>query len=239
MVVLRDPIADLRRRLGRQSKPQAKVRAIIRAWWADHGFDEHPAAVGKRIALALLERRTHEDKLAGILVLHELLGDQLRVADLSSFARLFAANHIADAAVADAFGRRVLGALLARDAGRTETLRALAGWRAAETVWQRRAACLALATVAPHGDQIPNLTETILVLCAAFVWSADPADQAAVGVVLRELARGEPICVEAFIRRYARFMSKACARQAIAKLPASSRAELLAHHRRATTIRRG
>jgi hypothetical protein len=44
--------------------------------------------------------------------------------------------------------------------------------------------------------------------------------------------------VEAFFRRYARFMSPACARRAVSRLPAPKRTALLAHHKRATTPRR-
>jgi hypothetical protein len=238
MVVAKDPIADLRRRLGRQSKSHAKVRAIVRAWWNDHGFADHPAAVGKRVAFALLERRTLEDKLAGIIVLHELIGDQLQASDLASFGRVFGARHLEDPVVVDVFGHRVLGGLLEREAGRDRVIAGLAQWRVAETCWQRRAACVALATLAPHGDTIPGLTDAILLVCATVVWSHEAADQSAVGLVLRELSRAEPVCVEAFVRRYARFMSRPCARQAVTKLSPPLRAELLAHHRRATTINR-
>ena len=238
MGLVRDPIADLRRRLGRRSRPHARVRAIVRAWWSEQGFDEHPAAVGKRVALALLERPTAQDKLAGILVLHDLLGDQLRAADLTAFARLYAAGHLADTVVNDAFATRVIGRLLSREVGRGEVLRGLGAWREASACDQRRAACIALATLAPLGDSLSGVTDTILLVCSTVVWSIEDDDQTAVGAVLRELSRAEPVCVEAFFRRYARLMSRACARTAVAKLSSPVRTELLAHHRRATTLRR-
>ena len=236
-MVTRDPIADVRRRLGRAPRPPAKLRAIIRAWWSDHGFADLPASVGKRVALALLERRAVEDQLTGIIVLQLSLSDQLRASDLPSFARLFAKPHLDDAMVVDLFATNVLGTLLAREIGRAEVIRGLAQWRNASTRWQRRAACLALATLAPRGDAVAGLTDSILLVCAAVVWSHEAEDQSAVGVLLRELSRAEPVCAEAFFRRYARFMSRACARMAVAKLPGPRRKELLAHHRRATTIR--
>ncbi|CAN5916364.1 hypothetical protein BH11MYX3_BH11MYX3_16310 [soil metagenome] len=214
------------------------MRSIVRGWWSDHGLADHPATVGKRIALALLERKTIEDKLAAIIVLGELLGEQLRASDLPGFARLFVRRHLEDDVIVDAFSTRVLGTLLEREAGRDEVIRSLAQWRTAETIWQRRAACVAFARLAPLGDAVPTLTDAILVLCASVVWSHEPFDQSGVALVLRELSRAEPVCVEAFIRRYARLMSKACARQAVSKLPAALRAELMADHRRATTIRR-
>ena len=157
-----DPVADLHRRLARRGgagpersrraegttlptgpKPGSRGKATVHKWWADHGLSAHPAAVGKRIALALIEQRSTADKLAGILVLHDQLGDQLRAADLASFERLFDCGHLEDGAVCDAFGVQVLGTLLQRVRGRAEIARALATWRNAETPWQRRAACAA------------------------------------------------------------------------------------------------
>jgi len=229
MGLVRDPLAVLRRRLGRRTR----VEAIVRAWWAEQGLAELPGAAGKRIALALLEQRARSAKLAGIYVLEELLGDQLRASDLVLFARL----ELGDRALDDAFATKVLGQMLARDAGRAEVLSALVTWRDGATTTQRRAACLALATLAARGDAVPGVTDAVLLVCATVVWSVHRDDQSAVALVLRELSRAEPVCVEAFFRRYARFMSRACARTAVAKLSPSLRTELLAHHRRATTLR--
>jgi len=180
-----------------------------------------------------------EDKLAGILILQELLGDQLRAGDLPAFAHLFAAGHLADFHLVDWFTMKVLVTLVDRVPGRADTARAVAQWRLADTPWQRRAACLAFTKLAPHGDrEHPGLTELVLLVCATVVWSHERLDQTAVGWVLRELSRAEPARVEAFYRRHARLMSKACARAAVAKLPPDQRAELLAHHKRATSLRR-
>jgi 3-methyladenine DNA glycosylase AlkD len=254
-----DPVADLKRRLGRAATDRARafwarylrgaaqfrgvtmaaVREHVHRWWSDHGLGEHPATVGKRIALALIEQPMTEDKLAGILVLQELLGDQLRAGDLPAFARLFAAGHLADFHLADWFSMKVLVTLVERAPGRADTARALAEWRLADTTWQRGAACLAFKKLALHGDrEHPGLTELVLRVCATVVWSSERFDQTAVGWVLRELSRAEPARVEAFYRRHAQLMSKECARHAVAKFPAAQRAELLAHHRRATSLRR-
>lgn len=253
-----DPVADLKRRLGRAATdrarafwarylrgtatfrgvPMAKVRELVHRWWGDHGLGAHPAAVGKRIARALIEQPMTEDKLAGILVLQELLGDQLRAGDLPGFARLFAAGHLADWNVVDWFGMKVLVTLIDRVPGRADTARALAQWRLAATPWQRRAACLAFTKLAPHGDRAhPGLTELVLLVCGTVVWSRERLEQTAVGWALRELSRAEPDRVEAFYLRHARLMSKECARYAVAKFPPGRRAELLAHHRRATSLR--
>ena len=237
MGLVRDPLADLRRRLGRSRRTQAQLRAIVRRWWREQGFAELPDVVGKRVAYALIEHRSQPGKLAAIYVLGELLADRLRPSELATFARLYAMGHLANDAVNDAFATGVLGALLARDDTRTEVLRALAAWREAPTADQRRAACIALATLAPHGDAMPGVVDAILLVCSAIVWSPNETDHRAVGEVMRALSRSEPVCVEAFFRRYARFMSPACARRAVSRLPAATRRELLAHHKRATTLR--
>lgn len=235
-----DPVADLRRRLTRvgTGAPVAKIRACVRRWWSDHGLASHPATVGKRIAIVLIEQRSVAHKLAGTLVL-EQLGDQLRASDVPVFARLFGSGHLAAFDVVDRFAIGVLGALLDQEPIQADAARAIASWRSAETAWQRRAACVAFTRLAANGDTaVPGLTSMILGLCATVVWSPTRCDQTAVGWVLRELARAEPARVEAFFVRHARFMSRECAKLAIAKFPTEQRSELLARHTHATTLRR-
>ena len=231
-----DPVADLKRRLVRRPK----LRTAVHAWWRDHELGDHPAVVGKRIALALIEEQ-HVD--AALIVLHELLADHLRAADLAALlARLFEAGHLREPSVVDGFGVRVLGTLLHRVRGRAEVARSLAQWRHAPriTVWQRRAACVAFTELAPQGDAaLPDLAQLIVAMCTTIVWSHERFDQTAVGWLLRELSRAEPILVDNGIRRTirARLMSRECARLAVERLAPPRRKELLAHHRRATTLK--
>ncbi|HSD89948.1 MAG TPA: DNA alkylation repair protein [Kofleriaceae bacterium] len=275
MVVTRrsqlDPVADLRRRLSRdgggsertRSAPAAAaLRSIVRRWWSDHGLASHPATVGKRVALALIDHppvaelaaissqargtRRHLGarprrllQLSGIIVLHELLADHLRASDLPRFAEMFAHGAFDDAAIVDAFGVKVLGTLLGRVRGRAEAARLLAQWRTADTVWQRRAACVAFTVLAPQGDSAhATLAQQIFALCGAVVWSPERLDQTGVGWLLRELSRAEPTRVEAFVRRHARFMSRECITDAIDRLAVDRQRDLLAAWKRATTIRR-
>lgn len=231
-----DPVADLKRRLRGASSGRA-IRSGVRRWWNDHDLANHGAAVAKHVACALLAQRMPEAKHAGIEVLHRL-GDQLRAADLAAFARLFDDGHLASVPMVDGFCKKVLVALLDRDVGREQTMSALVDWRNASTCWQRRAACLAFVKLAPRGDELPGVTSAILRTCGTVVWSPERLDQTAVGGVLRELWTTDDDRVEAFFRRHARFMSRECARTAVGKLSASRRAELLAHHRRATGLHR-
>jgi 3-methyladenine DNA glycosylase AlkD len=250
-----DAVGDLQRRLTREETPDARafwgrrlpedaryrgvplarVRAVANTWWRDHGFDGHPAAVGKCVALALIEQPDVEDKLAGILVLHEILGAHLRPADLHTFAHLFDGGHLANPYVVDWFCVKVLGTMLAEPAA----ARVIAEWRAAETTWQRRAACVAFVGIAAKGDDAVGfpLADLVFTICAHVVWSPERGDQTAVGWVLRELARAEPVRVEAFFRKHALLMSKECARLAVAKYDADRRTDLMTHWKRATSLR--
>lgn len=236
-----DPVADLHRRLVRRAARRTGrgTRSLVVRWWSEHGLAEHPAAVGKRIALALLEQKATDDKLAGILLLGELLADHLRAADLPAFAQLLASGSMNDGDIVDAFGVKVLGTLLRRVRGRGDVSRALAQWRTASSPSQRRAACVALTVLAPQGDgALPGLAQLIFGLCSTVVWSPERSDQTAVGWLLRELSRAEPTRVEAFVRRHARFMSRECARHAVDRLPPTRQQDLLAHWKRSTTLRR-
>jgi 3-methyladenine DNA glycosylase AlkD len=230
-----DPVADLRRRVARGKV----LRTTVLRWWSEQGLAEHPAAVTKRVALALLEQ-THTDmKQAGMIVLQELLADHLHASDLQVFEKLFAAGALSDASIVDWFGVKVVGTMLARVHGRGELARAVAAWRNADSVWQRRAACAAFTAIAPQGDAaLPGLAQLVFTVCSTVVWSTERLDQTAVGWLLRELSRAEPTRVEAFFRRHARFMSRECARQAIEKLPAARHKDLVAHWKRATSLAR-
>jgi hypothetical protein len=237
-----DPVADLSRRLARRrpNAPGTALRTCVLRWWTDQGLAEHPTAVGKRIALALLEHRRADARQAGIVVLHELLADHLRASDLPAFEALFARGALADGSLVDSFGVKVLGTMLHRVRGRGEVARGIAAWRGGETMWQRRAACVAFTAVAPQGDAaLPGVTQLIFTLCSTVVWSPESIDQTAVGWLLRELSRAEPTRVEAFVRRHARFMSRECVRQAVEKLPGARQHDLLAYWKRATVLRKG
>jgi hypothetical protein len=232
-----DPVADLSRRLARR-RPAA-VRTCVHSWWQDQGLGEHPTTVGKRIALALLEHPRTEVREAGIIVLHELLADHLGVGDLPAFEALFVRGALGEGSLVDSFGVKVLGTMLHRVRGRQEVARGIAAWRTSESMWQRRAACVAFTAVAPQGDAaLPDVAQLIFTVCSTVVWSPESVDQTAVGWLLRELSRAEPTRVEAFVRRHARFMSRECVRQAVEKLPAARQQDLLACWKRATTLRK-
>lgn len=238
-----DPVADLRRRLAREAPSSLPaIRRITRAWWKRHGFAEQIAAagsaeVGKRVGMILVAQRGYACKRAGLVVLGELVGEHLHSLDLDALAALLRDGHLAEPTLVEAFAVRVLGRVLARDDGRTRAIYDLAQWRHAERAWQRHAMCLAFTVIVPRAQAIAGLTEIALAICASVVWSIDPIDQAAVAWLVRDLSLVEPERVALFFVRYCRFMSRASARTAVSRYSHARRAELLAHHRRATTLR--
>jgi|SRR5215211_7881791 len=69
---------------------------------------------------------------------------------------------------------------------------AIAAWRGANTVWQRRASVVAFANLASKGDQtFPGFTEMVLNNCSHLLGSQERFAQTGVGWVLREHSRSD------------------------------------------------
>ena len=154
--------------------------------------------------------------------------EKLRAEDLPTIARLFEHGQLSDEDDIDRVARGVLAPMIEHARDRREVAHAIAGWRGATTPAQRRAACLAFVA------HVAEYSELAFSICADVVWSPDPTDHLAVAELLAALAAVVPARTEAFVRRHAHLMSRTCVRKAVATLRA--RDELLAHHRRATTI---
>lgn len=180
----------------------AAIRAELHGWLRDEAITERltPEAQ-KALALALIREEHTEDKLAGILFLQEVLipGGQVECqADLPSLAALFQEGWIYDWNTCDWFCVRVLGPLAQRQG--PDCARAIAAWREADILWQRRAAGVAFVNLAKDGEaNFAGFTEMLLTVCAATV--RDPARfaQTGTGWVLRELAVADQDRVVAFI----------------------------------------
>jgi 3-methyladenine DNA glycosylase AlkD len=208
--------------------PMARIRAAVHAWWKDEAFDEFPPLARKELAYALLRERAAEDKIAGVLVLREILLPELGLRDLPALRALFADGSIADWNTCDWFCVKVLGTLVQRSPERERIARRIAGWHRAETVWQRRASVVAFVNLAPRGEaNFPGFTSMLLESCAAVVRGKERFAQTAVGWSLRELAQAEPRRVEAFIREHLARLSPEALRAATEKMPDAVRRELV------------
>ena len=181
------------------------IRAAVRAWAAD-------ARPAPAVAYELFAQPHAEDKLAGVLLLREVLFDELDAREeLPRIAAAFDAGHIADWSACDWLCVKLLAALVERDGVGAE----IAAWVDAPGLWRRRAALVSFAPLAPRADDA--LAE--LVLTAAARLAADPERfaQTAIGWTLRELSKAHPQRVQAFADGHD--LSREARRMALAKLP--------------------
>jgi 3-methyladenine DNA glycosylase AlkD len=199
--------------------PMQGVREVVHAVWSDRRLDDRPREEQFEIALALFAQRYAEDKLAAILVLGERLIDDLAAADVPFLAEPFARGHIADWSTCDWYCVKVLARLLERAADAGAAADAIAAWKSAPGLWQRRAAAVSFVTLARHGNaRLPNLLTLVLDVCSANVRDPERFSQTSVGWVLRELSRADPDAVTAFVDEHADEMSAEARRMATAKI---------------------
>jgi 3-methyladenine DNA glycosylase AlkD len=199
--------------------PMAGIRTAVRELWTDERVQALPRDRQIGLALRLFAEPYCEDKLAGVLALAEHLLDDLGLGDVPRLAAPFEDGHIADWNTCDWYCVKVLGPLVERAPDRRAAAEAIAGWRAATGLWQRRAAAVAFVNLAPRGDALfPGFVERVRSVCAANV--RDPArfSQTGVGWVLRQLSRADPDAVAAFVRGHRADMSREALRSATAKL---------------------
>lgn len=212
--------------------PMASIRRAVHAWWRTDGPQSLPTPQQKELALSLFLGRYCEDKLAGTLVLQELLLDTLELGDVERLGRLFADGLIADWNTCDWFCVKVLGRLVARDLPTRAIADAIAGWRSAPSLWQRRAANVAFVNLAKNGEQnFAGFTSLVLETCAITVRSPERFAQTGVGWLLRELALAEREAVLAFVDAHLHQMSREGVRYVVERMPKATRVRLLEKHK--------
>ncbi len=106
--------------------PMAAIRKAVHGWWRDDGPSARAPPAQKGLALRLFEGAFCEDKLAGTLVLQEVLLGELTLRDVDTLASLFDRGLIADWNTCDWFCVKVLGKLVARDLPTREIADAIA-----------------------------------------------------------------------------------------------------------------
>jgi 3-methyladenine DNA glycosylase AlkD len=207
--------------------PMAGVRRAAHAWWRGEGFPGRPIRDQKRIALQLFDEPQTEDRLAGVLILSEILLPRLTAADLPSFALLFERGRIADWNLCDWFCVKVLGRMVERADDPAGVAKAISAWRNARTLWQRRASCVAFVNLAPGGERIvPGLPAMIAENCAALV--RDPARfaQTGVGWVMRELSLHDTVLASRFAEEHIDELSPEAMKYITGKMAAAEQRRL-------------
>jgi 3-methyladenine DNA glycosylase AlkD len=89
--------------------------------------------------------------------------------------------------------------MVAKAADMQPMAEAVAEWRTAERLWQRRASAVAFVGLASQPEPYPGFRDLLFAVCSAN--AADPTrwSQTSVGWLLRELSDADPRRVEAFV----------------------------------------
>jgi 3-methyladenine DNA glycosylase AlkD len=201
----------------------AGIRAAVHAW---AGATEDPD-LRRLAAMQLLEQPIAEEKLAGILVMQELLlpADELSgTRDLPRIAQRFDDGFIADWNTTDWLCVRVLGPLIERE-GRP-TAEHVAGWVDAPSLWRRRAAAVGLVPLAGRPDGDLDVGDLVLDACTTLAPEPERFVQTGIGWVLRNLSDVAPEDVYTFLWDHRTVMSREAIRMAAARLSDEHRADL-------------
>ncbi len=225
--------------IGFRGTNMAAIRQVVHVWHDESATAWTPKQL-RDLAIALIHQDLTEDKLAGILLIQEILLPAGHVpwrTELRRWAKLFDHGFIYDWNTCDWFCIRVLGPLVVAEG--EECARAIADWSRARNLWRRRAAGVGFVNLAPQGDDnFEGFTSMLLEVCERTVRHQDRFAQTGTGWVLRELSHAEPGRVGAFVRDHVGLMSREALRMSIAKLGDEDRKQLLvAHGARPTTHR--
>ena len=207
--------------------PMAGVRTIVHDLWRKYELDDLPRHEQLAVVLAFFEEPYAEAKLAAILVLGEILLERLDVDDVDFLAQPFERGLISEWSTCDWYCVKVLGKVVARATDPRAAAERIAAWRAAPSLWQRRAAAVAFVDLAPRGGaDVPGLPALILGVCAANARDPERFSQTSVGWVLRELSHAEPELVASFVDGHLELLSREARNMATAKLPHELRGRL-------------
>jgi len=226
--------------IGFRGTKMADIRMVVHAW-----HEEAAAAWTSKqlrdLSIELMRQDLTEDKLAGILLIQEILLPAGLIpwrTELKRWAQLFDQGFIYDWNTCDWFCVRVLGPLASVEG--EACARRIAEWSRARNLWRRRAAGVGFVNLAPNGDgNFGGFTTMLLDVCGDTVRYFERFAQTGTGWVLRELSHAEPDRVAAFVGSHLDVMSREAVRMSVAKLSDAERNRLLVAHGAPPTSRRG
>jgi 3-methyladenine DNA glycosylase AlkD len=205
-----------------------QVRAILHDWIKAERFTDQPPLQQLDTALTLIREPWAEDKLAGLLIIQEVLIKRKQIdwqRDLPQFAVLFDAGHIKEWNTCDWFCVKVLNPLI-KQQGKPCAL-AVMQWCHAENLWRRRASVVSFVNLAKQGDHnFPDFTQLVLQTCSVVIQSPERFAQTGTGWVLRELGLADQPAVVAFIQSHSAQFSSEGLRYAIEKFPPALQVQL-------------
>lgn len=192
-----------------------EVRKVVAEAWGARG-DKLGVEGGKALAQELLRCEYTEDKLAGMLLLAEHLKSSVGPDDLPTFAALFDGGKLADWNSVDWFSVKVLGPIAG---GNADFARGIAvGWRNAECMWRRRAACVSFVYVVGKPEVYPGLRADLLETAAVGLRCQERFAQTGPAWMLRELSVVDRAAVIAFVDEHRSNMTEEAVRSALKKV---------------------
>ena len=198
--------------------PMAVIRKAVHDVWLERGLARLPLEQQLDIAMAQFAQGPAEDKLAGTLILGELVAEELQLEHVDRLAEPFEAGHIFDWSTCDWYCVKALGPFVG-SGDRRRRAEAIAAWKATPSLWQRRAAAVTFVNHAPHARSFfDGFTDLLLDVCASNLQDAARFSQTSVGWLLRELSKAEPTRVREFLDRYHPLMSREALKSASSKL---------------------
>jgi 3-methyladenine DNA glycosylase AlkD len=169
--------------------PMPAIRAAMLDWHSARIANVMAPARQVDLALRLFSGRHTEDKLAGTLLLAEVLlpaGAVRPARDLPRFAALFSRGLLYDWNACDWFCTKVLGPMIRDEATLgTDCGAAISSWRDAANLWQARASLVPFVKVADDAAHYPAIAAS----CRVLIARPERFAKTAVGWVLREVSR--------------------------------------------------
>jgi 3-methyladenine DNA glycosylase AlkD len=179
--------------------PMAAIRQTVRSVWSDLALSGYATDDLVELAMGWFAAETSEDKLAGILLLAEQLAPRLEQRHADALAAPLARWELADWNVVDWHATKAVHAFLTvRPDDLEQRARSVARWADSEQLWQRRAAVVSFAKLAPR-PPFDGFVQLVLDACARNLVSNDRFAHTGPGWVLRELSIAAPDDVAAFI----------------------------------------
>lgn len=182
----------------------ADIRTIVHQRHQDQVAGRFDAAQQIELALALFEGQYTEEKLAGTLLLQEILLPMDAVncgSDLNKFASLFTDGLIYDWNICDWFSIKVLGTLNKKYAA--SCAERISAWHKAENLWQARASLVAFVPVAEKIDYYP----LIKVSCQCLIRRDERFAKTSVGWILRDISKYDQAFVKGVLRQHIEYFS--------------------------------
>jgi 3-methyladenine DNA glycosylase AlkD len=179
-----------------------EVRQIVKTWHHKKALYALPKEDQLQLASLLIRSLYAEDKFAGIFYLQHFLIDEFSFDDLMmEFEQLFEDGCFYDWSTTDWFIVRVLMPLMKRHGAPAR--KRIVAWHKASNLWQRRASMVTLRAIVAE----PKLTDLIDRQIRKILPTKERFLQTAVGWVLADLAKHDPVLAEALVRKHLQNLS--------------------------------